>query len=160
MRVTYVFALLITCSIFPASNVARGEEYVLRLEDIGYEDVPTSGDTEDRVLRRIEVVVRPGSRFLAKARLGREQISITGKVRRLENDTFSVRYAFSHSTAADEKDLPPARRSGESTVELRLGKRIHLGGLTGTSGPPGRETRSKCDTFLSIDPYEPEPEAD
>lgn len=144
---------------------AIADDYLVRLDAIGYVDVPASErDPEEAVLYSIEVVVRPQTPFHAKAQIGPQTLTLSGKISQFENGDFvgQVRYAHSADTGIiipteDGRGKPSRSLSSSQTqIMIGLGDSVCIGGNLGRTRHEGKgETVYKVLCFLTLTKYEP-----
>lgn len=81
----------IGCLILGLTTIARAEEYILNLDEVGYKDQPIANDApKETNFRHIEVLVEPGKPFYLKTKSGKETIVFSGEFLPPESDDAQV----------------------------------------------------------------------
>lgn len=142
------FAVHCTCAV--ATNA---DDYLLRVDTIGYVDEPASGEApKETVLRSIEVLTRPKSAFHTKVTSGRQTLVMSGNLRRDDDGGFVVHVRYAHSV--DTGNTVPTEGGGrepvldktaaQTTVTVALGESVNLGRFDTEGGAIGkRRLKSK-----------------
>ena len=162
MNGSVLLAVAVCCSCGSITNV---DEYLLRVDTVGYVDKPTSEqDPKETVLRSIEVVARPQSSFHSKVNIGTETLVVDGKLRPADGGGFEVwiRYLYSNDTGVSvptegggRKSLPDTSAI-ETQIAVAVGDSIDLGGGETTVSESGKpERRSKTRYILVLTKYTP-----
>jgi hypothetical protein len=87
------FALHCSCTA-----TATAEDYLLRLDTMGYVDRPaTEQHPNETTLRSIEVATRPESAFHCKVRMGTQQTLLTGRLSSKKNGNFTLQLRYVRS---------------------------------------------------------------
>jgi len=148
-----------------ALAIAEEEEYVLRLDTIGYPEIPaTVNDPKETVLRSIEVLACSESSFHGSVNIGKQALTLSGKLRTATNGEFNVRIRYAHSIdkgesvlSEDGKRKPsPRTTTVETNVTIAVDNSMVVGGLeskTNRSGLP--VNKSKIQYVLTLAKYEP-----
>ena len=77
-------ALLVLVSFFfSASSFA--DEYVLRIETVGYRNLAESSKAEEKPMDSIEVIAKVDEAFFGKAAFGNSKITMSGKLKKLKD---------------------------------------------------------------------------
>jgi hypothetical protein len=159
-----VIGLAIQCV---STSATIADDYLLRLESIGYVDAPSTEDSpKETVFRSIEIVARSESTFYGKVKTGRQTLQLAGELRAAERDTFRVNIHYIHATDTgritltdDGKQTPVLDTSSlRTTVVISLGKPLSLGGLEGstvTQGAKAKHTKSKIRHVLVLTQHNP-----
>ncbi|MAG93024.1 MAG: hypothetical protein CMJ48_04675 [Planctomycetaceae bacterium] len=140
-------------------------DFVLRVETTGFVDEPVA-DTKPKetVLRAIEVVVRPDSRFYGKLEMGKRSLLLVGEIHAAKDGTFDVHVRYVDTLETDET-IPtttgkPQRvlqtSSTKTQVTATLGERVILGGFETSVvafNPKRKHTQTKRYDVLVINKY-------
>lgn len=91
--------ILLACAIHCSSAATTiVDDYLLRLDTIGYSDKPASEkDPKETILHSVEVVARPQAAFHGKVSIGTQTLTLTGKLCPAEKGTFTLHIRYSHS---------------------------------------------------------------
>lgn len=129
-----VFAVHAACD-----SAAIGNDYVLRIDTMGYTDEATD-ETEpcETTLRSIEVIARPHFPFHGRVSIGAETLSISGKLRPADKGEFVVQLQYEHSfdtgmaVPGDDGTPEPVigRSSLQTAISIHAGTYVDIGGLT------------------------------
>ena len=155
-----VFAVL-------ASSVsdAVGDDYILRIDTMGYSDSPTSAiDPQETTLCSIEVVARPHFPFYGRICVGAETIVLAGKLRPTDNGEFVVQ--FKYERAIDTRMTVPGEDGSQepvigkslvqSIVTVAVDAGLDIGGLDMQKSSPGKQfLNSKTRHVLTLTKYAP-----
>lgn len=154
---------------FAVSNLsaaaAVADDYLLRLDTIGYVDKPASEkDPKEIVLRSIEVIARPQSTFYGKVNTGSQSLTLVGKLCPTDNGGFDVhiKYICSIDTGTtvlmeDGRRQPlPDTTMVETNVTITVSDSVTIGGIDTTKEQSGNaKQRSKTRHVLILSQYEP-----
>jgi hypothetical protein len=89
--------LCIAATIALCAGNACCDDFLLRLEAIGYVDHPAAaGEPEEKLLHSIEVVARTQLPFHARVKTGAETLSFRGELRPKEDGSFLVDFSYEH----------------------------------------------------------------
>ncbi len=92
---TQLLAMVICCT-WASSAIA--EDYLLRIDAIGFVDRPASEkDLPEKTLQSVEVVVRPDSTFHTKTIIGAETVIVSGKLCPKDKGGFSLQIRYEHT---------------------------------------------------------------
>lgn len=156
----YLLSMIPVLLISPA---AFAEEYLIRVEAVGYEDVAVSEKVPDeRLFHSIEVSAGPDREFFSQVRMGTETLSVEGRLNPEADGNLSLEIKHGH-----EADTGASVPTGEGTrepvldetrietrIQCKLGQRILVGGIetVATSNVAGKEstTKSKRHFFVTI----------
>ena len=157
-----LLAFAVHCS---CASTTIADDYLLRLDTIGYIDRPAAEKhPKETVLRSIEIVVRPQSAIYGKVRIGTKQtLTLTGKLSPTDNCRFSLQIRYVHSIdtgitvpTEDGKRKPlPDTTAIHTTATLALGDPVTIAGSeakTTQSGKP--KDKSKRRYVLVLTKYE------
>jgi len=157
-----LIALAVQCSCAAATNA---DDYLLRVDTIGYVDEPASEKApKETVLRSIEVVARPESAFHSKVTTGPQTLVMAGNLRRDDDGGFVVQIRYAHSvdtgntvpTEDGGREPVPGKTAAQTTVKVALGDSVTLGRFETEEGAPGkRRLKSKAMYVLVLTKYEP-----
>lgn len=155
-----VFSVFISCV-----SDAVGNDYILRIDTIGYFEEPASAiEPKETTLQSIEVVVRPDFPFHARVRLGAERIVLSGKLSLADDGDFSLKLKYLHSVYAtltvagkNESQEVLFRSTGsEKKLTISLDIAQIIADLTAQSSSPGKETlNSKSRVVVTLAKYDP-----
>ena len=130
-------------------KIASGDEYLLRVDTVGYVDQPAAAnDPEETTLRSIEVLAIPNAPFRAKVQLGKETMTFSGKLEPSENGTFSaaIRYAYTIDTGTRvlnaQKQVEPVLdgTSFRTIIGIAVGEPVMAGGVKTRASQPNTPT--------------------
>lgn len=130
------------------SGTAIADDYLVRVETIGFVNEPDVADHQENVLRSIETVARPGASFHNRVTIGGQTITLSGELHMAEGGGYRVivRHQFSIDTGLTIPGADAARKpvvdssSVATTVEVDVDNPIVISGMACTSIKPGRET--------------------
>lgn len=107
---------------------AFGEDYLLRLEAIGYVDhAAADGEPVEKLLHSIEAVARPRSPFRTRIKTGGETLGFRGELRPKEDGNFLVEFLYDHAVDTRETVLT---ESGERKPVLEENSMFSIVSLT------------------------------
>ncbi len=131
MRPT-ILSLLAILSLCPA--VAGNDEYLLRVDTIGYID-STEEFPKEIVLHSIDVLARPNQAFHSQVKVGSETLIISGRLHPVDGEfRVQVRFAHSADTGTVVHGEPILDESSvKTTVVVAAGKSVDIGFSTSTS---------------------------
>ena len=161
--IRYVFlGLAIQCAL---SEATIGDDYVLRVETVGYIDKPAAeAKPKESVLRTIEVVARLDSKFYGKVNVGKHTLLVAGELLTTKTGGFHVHIHYVHTLDTGVTiPIQNGKRkrvldtsSLQTQMAVSLGKPVTLGGCeysSGTSDPQPRHTKSKIRYVLVLNKY-------
>ncbi|GIX04926.1 MAG: hypothetical protein KatS3mg114_0795 [Planctomycetaceae bacterium] len=147
-----LLAILLFCSAVPADD-----EYLLRVDTIGYIDSPEEFPKEI-VLHSIDVLARPNQAFHSQVKIGSETLIISGRLHPVDGE-FRVQIGFTHSvdTGTVVHGEPILNESSvKTTVVVAAGKSVDIGFSTSTADVITDKTeisrvksKKRCVLFLS-----------
>jgi hypothetical protein len=149
--------------VLPEATI--GDDYVIRVETIGYIDKPAAeAKPKETVLRAIEVVAQPESTFYGKVNVGKHTLLVAGELLTAKTGGFHVHIHYVHSldrgVTVPSRNGKPKRvldtSSLQTNIAVSLGKPVTLGGLDtsiGTSDPQPRDTKSRIRYVLVFNKY-------
>ena len=144
------------------TKVASGEEYLLRLDTVGYIDQPAAEKApKEMTIRSIEVIAVPDVPFRAKVQLGKETITFSGKLKPSENGTFTaaIRYRYRRETGNTvriKNQVVPSldETSLQTRIGITLGEAVLTGALKSrASQPDNPSVKSKIMHRLVLTKY-------
>lgn len=151
------------------SSASFAEEYVIRVQSVGYEDVDVSVEVPAETVRNsIEAFIRPNQPFRSKVRLGPETLTLEGMLRPQTDGSFSLHVKYCHEAdtgitvpTEDGNERPVLNvTSSESTVAIKLDRSVTIGGMEtkSTRIVSGKQSRveSKLHHVLIVSRREPE----
>lgn len=159
------FILLAFAVLYSSGATAIADDYVLRLDTMGYVDKPaTEKKPKERVLHSIEVVARPKSPFRGKLTIGTQTLSLAGELRPDDKGGFIARIRYVHSVELD--GMVPDENGGwkprigttaiQSSVAISVGEPVTVGGLDTQACNSGKaEVKSRTRCVLVLTKYEP-----
>jgi hypothetical protein len=164
MRLSLALVMLLHCA-----GAAQAKQYVLRLEEVGYFDVPESEKApQGRMLNSIEVLTEPGAPFHSKVASGVTALSLTGRLTAMKDGDFAVQLKFVHVVARGSAEQPeggtpaPPESSSvcQTTATISSGKQATLSDLQSVATLSDK-TRLKSVTriMLSLEEFDPEQHA-
>ena len=128
---------MVLCSLCTSSAVA--EDYLLRVDAIGFVDRPASEkDLPEATLRSVEVVVRPDSTFHTKTIIGAETVIVSGKLCPKDKGGFSLQIHYEHTVVDTGIILPNEEgimkpllhiMSANTTIAIAIDESVVLGGI-------------------------------
>ncbi len=154
----------VSCTLNPVAVLA--EEYIVRLETVGYVDRPMSEEASEEVtLRSIEVVARVGAAFHGKVAVRKETLRLTGELRPASDGRFTVEFRYEYKI--DTGTFGPTADGGWerkfagdellNTATLALDDPVAISGSDTVSGfADGRQLKSKLRDVLVVTRYEAE----
>ncbi len=157
--------LLAFAVCFSCNSAAIADDYLLRIDTIGYIDKPASEkDPKETNIRSIEVVARPESAFHSKVSTGNQTLFVVGKLLRAENGGYHVQIRYVHSidtgisVATEDGGRKPVPDTTEiqTTTTVAVGDTVTIGGFetnASGSGKPDRHSKTRC--VLVLAKYEP-----
>jgi hypothetical protein len=165
----HVFILV--AAVLCVGRIGMGTEYLVRVETVGYVNVPDSEQNpKEDLLRSFEAVCRPSTPVQCTAVVGKETIRLKLLLRPAkENDRFSVDidYECSVDTGSTIPDKhggrmkAPEVESAATNITARLNEPVGLGGLicskTDRVGKQQVTSKSKEMTRLSVTEFRPPP---
>ena len=137
-----LLAFAVHCLCAAATNA---DDYLLRLDTIGYVDKPVSEkDSKETILRSIEVVARPQSAFHCKVNMGTQTLTLAGKLRPADRGGFNVqiRYAYSIETGTTVPIEDGARKPVPSTSAIQTNATIAVGDSVTIAGSERKTSQS------------------
>jgi hypothetical protein len=144
---------------------AKAEDYVVRIDTLGYHDAPTSEvEPPERILRSIELVCRPDQPAQCQVTIGKETLSLRATLRLLERDRLSVEIDFLRSIDSSDIILDEFGRQTTRRDEMRavtraggaLDTAMVLGGFDTTRKSDGDVERKSSERFkLTVRTFEP-----
>jgi len=130
------FAGLLLLLISPA---VRAEEYLIRVEGVGYEDVPASEKVpEEQSLYSAEVIAVPNQTFRSRTRLGPETLTLEGKLKPEGDGSFSLKIRFHHEVDTGmtvptfdgaEEPVLNVTSTESSNIAIKLDRTVTFGGM-------------------------------
>ena len=154
-----VLAMVICCS---GASSAIAEDYLLRIDEIGFVDRPASErDLPESTLRSVEIVVRPDSTFHTKTINGAETVAVSGKLSPQEKGGFLLQILYSYRVVDTDISVPnehgikiPGLNTfGVNTeIELALDESVATSSLvtkTGDSGNPEKHSAKRLELILT-----------
>lgn len=168
MKRLILLAFAVLCSLASATHA---DDYLLRVDTVGYVDIPASEkDPQETILRSVEVVARPESTFhskvTTKVSTGSETLKVKGKFRPADDGGFEMQIEYRYSIDTDQ-GVPTAdggRIPGRTTTAIATRVAIAAGeDSVSLSGPlvkieneEGKpERRSKIRYVLHLSKYTP-----
>lgn len=160
----YRSALLSLLAISLFTQFATAEEYVLRLEAVGYTDQLEEPTPKESSLGTIETLVQPNGKFHVRTINGRRTYGMTGELQPNDRGGFTLQIRCIDSVVTDEgilaangKREPIAEGMVASTsVSVLLGESLDLGGInSSTTDAKGRKTVSVQRYVLTLKKSEP-----
>jgi hypothetical protein len=140
--------LLIVALCCSFGSVASADDFLLRLDAIGYVDKPASEkNPKETVFRSIEVVARPGSAFYGRVKMGVETLVVSGKLDFADNGRFHVHIRSVY--LIDTGHTTPSRSESATNVSIALGEYVTLGSIESRSGKPERHSKTQDVLFLA-----------
>jgi len=88
--------LLVLALLCSHSATIRGDDYLLRIDTMGYVD-RSDEIPKEILLHSIEIVVRPQSPFRCKVVVCAETLVVAGKLSPVDHGDFNVQIRFAHS---------------------------------------------------------------
>ncbi len=154
--------LAIQC-VLPEATIA--DDYVIRVETVGYVDRPAAEvKPKETVVRVIEVVARLDSKFYGKVNVGKHTLLVAGELLTAKTGGFHVHIHYVHTL--DTGFTIPIQNGKrkrvldtsalQTQIVVSLGKPVTLGGLdtsTVTSDPQPRDTKSRIRYVLVLNKY-------
>lgn len=146
------------------AQLASAEDYVLRLETVGYTDQLKEAKPKDSSLGTIETLVQPNGKFHIRSVNGRRTYGMTGELKPNDRGGFQVQirvidFVITDDTilAANGKREPLVNETVASTsVAVWLGESLALGGInSSTTDQKGREIISERRYVLLLKKSEP-----
>lgn len=160
-----VFSVLVFSVLVFSVSDAVGNEYILRIDTIGYFEEPTSAiEPEETTLKSIEVVVRPDFPFHARVRLGADAIVLSGEIHPAKNGDFVVEFKYKHPVygtltvaGKNESHEVMVRSTGaERKLTLSIDIAQEIGSHNVQSSSPGKQTlTSKSRIAVTLVKYDP-----
>lgn len=148
-----------------SAAAAIADDYLLRLDTIGYVDKPASEEApKEVVLRSIEVIARPQSQFYGKVNIGLQSLTLVGKLSPTDNGDFNVhiKYICSIDTGTtvpieDGRRQPlPDTTVVKTNVTITIGDSVTMGRLDTTTEQSGKpKQKSKTRYVLILAKYDP-----
>ncbi len=162
MHRSMLLAFAVYCS---TCSVTNADDFLLRVDTIGYIDKPASEkDPQETILRSIEVVAHPESAFYSKVKTGTQTLAVKGKLRSADSGGFNlqIRYVCSIETGIGVptndggwESVPDATEI-QTNITIALGESVMLGGFeTKESGSGKPECHSKTRCVVVLARYEP-----
>lgn len=146
-------------------SAAVGDDYILRIDTMGYSDRHTSAiDPQEATLCSIEVVARPHSPFHGRFSVGAETIIFAGKLRPADKGEFVVQFKYERSIdtgmtvpGKDGSQEPITSKSVvQSIVTVALDAGLDIGGLGMQKSSSGKQfLNSKTRHLLTLRKYDP-----
>ncbi len=147
------------------ASIAIADDYLLRLDTIGYVDRPAAEKhPKETVLRSIEVVARPGSVFHGKVRVGTVQtLTLTGKLSPADKGGFTLLIRYVHSIDSgvtvlteDGKRKPLLDTTAfHTTIAISLGDPVTIAGASSKTSQFGKpKVKSKTRYVFRLSKYE------
>jgi len=159
-----VILLAFTVQSFSAA-AAIADDYVLRVDTVGYVNRPASEENpKEVVLRSIEVIARRQSTFYGKVKIGSQSLTLVGKLSPAEKGGFNVHIKYICSIDSgttvpieDGRRKPlPATTTVKTNVTITIGKPVTIGSLETTTEQPGKpKQKSKTRHIMILAKYEP-----
>lgn len=164
---------LLGCLIAGITATASAEEYLLRLESVGYIDQPeTDSAPKETILRSLETLVEPNKPFRVKLQAGKETITFFGKLRPSPEENaktdFEVEMMYEYrreletgTTIVDpenRKIYKPAFRTRRVNTSLGIdvGQPVETSKLVSLrQKPPGQRVKSQFRCVLTLNKYDP-----
>lgn len=159
--IVMVLAVHICCA---ATSVAG--DYLLRVDTVGFAETPKSDTApKETVLDRMETVVRPGTVFHSKVRIGMQTRLLHGELHPADDGKFEVRIRYVDTTDTgttfvnEHGRVEPRvdKHSVSTTVSASPGVPVVLGGLdtesTTTTEAGEQTTVSKMSFVLNLTAY-------
>ncbi|QDT51943.1 hypothetical protein Pan258_60400 [Symmachiella dynata] len=157
------FILLILAIHMSCDTSALADDYLVRLDKIGYVEQSVEGaEPKEKVLQSIEVIARPDSPFRAKVVIGMKTEILAGKLRRGEKNDFTIDIQYHH--IVDTGDLIPTEDGRgkprlnitkmKTTLTISEGKPILMGGID-TGKQQDGQLKSKSRYVLVVTKYQP-----
>lgn len=154
-----LLAMVVCCS---CASSAIAEEYLLRIDEIGFVDrLPSEKDLPETTFRSVEVVVRPDSTFHTKTIIGAETVIVSGKLCPKDKGGFSLQIHYEHTVVDTGIILPneegikiPGRNTFyvNREIELAVDESVTTGSLkskVGDSGNPVKHSQKRLALVLA-----------
>ena len=89
--------LMTSLVMFLSASSCFADEYLIRVDAVGYEDaIVSEKNPEESVLRSIEVFAQPNKPFRSKVRLGVETLVLEGMLTPQADGSFSMQVKYLH----------------------------------------------------------------
>ena len=127
---------MVLCSLWTSSAIA--EDYLLRVDAIGFVDRPASErDLPETTLRSVEIVVRPDSTFHTKTVIGAETVIVSGKLSPKNTGGFSLQIFYARTVDTgiilpnEQGIMKPLLHimSVNTTIAIAIDESVVLGGI-------------------------------
>ena len=137
--------ILIASAIYFSCAAAHADDYLLRLDTIGFVDAPASEkDPKETIFRSIEVVVRPKSAFYSKVEMGtQKKLTLAGKLSPADDGGFHVQIRYAYSIEAGTTRI-------ETIASIAVGEPHTIGGLEKKSSVSGKPTQVSKTRYVLV----------
>jgi hypothetical protein len=152
--------------ILLAATCVNADDYLLRIETIGFRDRPQrEEEPTQEILESIEIVTRVNQPFYGSSTIGAAKISINGRLEQSKDGSFRVQFRYRKSRYSGESITGPKGLENPATEskEINLTSRVELqravelgGGDKVTTTQDGSVLRTKTRSVLSLVKYDPE----
>lgn len=157
------FALAVI-AILGFSTNGLTEEYVLRFETSGYRNLAESEKANDKPMDSIEVFAKADEPFFGKAAIGDSKITITGKLKKLDDGRIRVTLRYRYEEPSGQfipgpngTKLPITASSViSSDVIVEPGKVTKVGKQeTASRTVDGKNVKTKIESALTLSNFDP-----
>jgi hypothetical protein len=126
-------------------NVATAQAYLVRFDEVGYEDVP--GDIEkpdERLFTSFPFLTLLDAPFTMRGVRSDGNLTITGVLRRLPDELYQIE-DLRYSVVG-----PDGQMRLETTVSMRLNERLELGGATRRTGAARKSDERHSKRMITV----------
>ena len=140
--------------IFLACTFVSADDYLLRIETIGFRDQQQrEKEPTKETLESIELVTRVNQPFYGNFKMGAAKISIHGILEPTKDGGFEIRFTYRRSKYSGTTESTEI----SSTFRIELQQAVELGRSDKIIDTPnGRVTSSKTRSVLSLEKFDPD----
>jgi hypothetical protein len=150
MMLRRLYGLALACCLLGPTS-ALAEDYILRLETIGFDCRTASDVPHESVLRVVEVTVQPGVPFRVRVRTGQDVLLLKGKVE--QESAGHIRAHIDYQYQAGGTGHDGGNQHVKTTIGVDLDQQVALGGFatkTTSAGNAGEALASESEETIML----------
>jgi hypothetical protein len=121
--------LIILAVVAGLSSSVDAEEFVIRFDEVGFDDVAADvEDPEIKVFRSFELLATIDSRFAVRTADAKDGVTVRGLLKQGKEGPYALEFAY--TVLSSQEDTPrKAQWRLNSTVALRVDEQVEVGGV-------------------------------